>query len=236
MDPFTAISMGVSVAGSVGKMISGFEAKKQAMEDMKRLQAQPLPQNAYDALQVPMRGFELQQEAMQRQATQAVEMMQQAGTRAIAGGIGQVSEAVIQGAAQAGAAMDQQMYQRDVMRADEAANIEGVKEARYAAQTQAASEMSAQGTRDMFAGAGELGSLGQSIGHGNTLDNVDETGSTESRSFKERNGGKSRLDVMFGKDGKIPLFGEEGKISGLFGAGGGFSKALGFLGSIFKKG
>ena len=140
MDPFTAISMGVSVAGSVGKMISGFEAKRQAMEDMKRLQAQPLPQNAYDALQVPMRGFELQQEAMQRQATQAVEMMQQAGTRAIAGGIGQVSEAVIQGAAQAGAAMDQQMYQRDVMRADEAANIEGVKEARYAAQTQAAAD------------------------------------------------------------------------------------------------
>lgn len=235
MDPFTAISMGVSVAGSVGKMISGFEAKRQAMEDMKRLQAQPLPQNAYDALQVPTSGFELQQEAMQRQATQAVEMMQQAGTRAIAGGIGQVSEAIIQGAAQAGAAMDQQMYQRDIMRADEAANIEGVKEARYAAQTQAASEMAAQGTRDMFAGAGELASLGQSIGHTRTLDNIDDTGGPKKESFKDRHG-KSRLAYMFGKDGKVPLFGEEGKISGLFGQGGGLSKAFGFLGSIFKKG
>ena len=236
MDPFTAVSLGVSVAGSVGKLIGGFNAKRAANEEMRRLKAQPLPQNAYDALQVPTSGLELQREAMQRQSTQAVEMMQQAGTRAIVGGVGQVTEAMAQSAAQAAAAMDQQMYQRDVMRADEQANIEGVKEARYAAETQAAAEAAAQGTRDMFAGAGELGSLGQSIGHGNTLDNIDETGSTERRSFKERHGGKSRLDYMFGKDGKVPLFGEEGKISGLFGAGGGFSKALGFLGSIFKKG
>mgnify|MGYP007032664450 CR=1 FL=1 len=231
MDPFTAISMGVSVAGSVGKMISGFEAKKQAMEDMKRLQAQPLPQNAYDALQVPMRGFELQQEAMQRQATQAVEMMQQAGTRAIAGGIGQVSEAMIQGAAQAGAAMDQQMYQRDIMRADEAANIEGVKEARYAAQTQAAAEMSAQGTRDMFAGAGELASLGQSIGHGRTMDQIQETGDDKPLSYKDRHG-ETRMQTLLGEK----PFSSEGKIGGLFQKEGLFGKAFGFLGSIFKKG
>lgn len=232
MDPFTAISMGVSVAGSVGKMISGFEAKRQAMEDMKRLQAQPLPQNAYDALQVPMRGFELQQEAMQRQATQAVEMMQQAGTRAIAGGIGQVSEAVIQGAAQAGAAMDQQMYQRDIMRADEAANIEGVKEARYAAQTQAAAEMSAQGTRDMFAGAGELASLGQSIGHGRTMDQIQETGDDKSSRYRDRNGGETRMQTLLGEK----PFSAEGSIGGLFQKEGLFGKAFGLLGSIFKRG
>lgn len=232
MDPFTAISMGVSVAGSVGKMISGFEAKRQAMEDMKRLQAQPLPQNAYDALQVPMRGFELQQEAMQRQATQAVEMMQQAGTRAIAGGIGQVSEAMIQGAAQAGAAMDQQMYQRDIMRADEAANIEGVKEARYAAQTQAAAEMSAQGTRDMFAGAGELAKMGQAIGHEREQQNIEDYGTPDRPSFKERHGGKSRMEVYLGEK----PFSSEGKIGSLFQEDGLFGKAFGLIGSIFKKG
>lgn len=231
MDPFTAISLGVSVAGSVGKMISGFESKKQAMEDMKRLRAQPLPQNAYDALQVPMRGFELQQEAMQRQATQAVEMMQQAGTRAITGGVGQVSEAIVQGAAQAGAALDQQIYQRDVMRADEAANIEGVKEARYAAETQAAAEMAAQGTRDMFSGAGELASLGQSIGHGRTMDQIQETGSEQRGSYKDRHG-ETRMQALLGEK----PFSAEGKVGSLFQKDGAFGQAFGFLGSIFKKG
>ena len=176
MDPFTAISLGSAVVGSVSKMIGGFNEKRAANEEMRRLKAQPLPQNAYDALQVPTSGLELQKEAMQRQSTQAIEMMREAGTRAIVGGVGQVTEAIASSAAQAGAKMDELMYQREIMRADEQANIEGVKEARYAAETQAAAAAAQSGQQNMMSGFAELGSLAGSFGHGQKMDSIQAGG------------------------------------------------------------
>lgn len=218
MDPFTAISLGTAVVGSVSKMIGGFNQKKAANEEMRRLKAQPLPQNAYDALQVPTSGIELQEEAMARQATQAVDMMQQAGTRAIVGGVGQVTGAIAQSAAQTAARVDEMMYQRDVMRADEQANIEGVKEARYAAETQAAAAAAASGQQMMMSGAAELGSITGGIGHGVNMDKIGKGGNVNNPG---RDSGNAR-----------PLFaGNYYENNGSTMAGDGLRKLM----SIFKK-
>jgi hypothetical protein len=76
MDPFTAISLGISAASGVAKMIDGFNQKKAAKEKMRKLEAAALPLNAFEALQVPTEGIELQREELQRQSAAQTQMLQ----------------------------------------------------------------------------------------------------------------------------------------------------------------
>lgn len=164
MDPFTAISLGISAASGVAKMIDGFNQKKAAKEKMRKLEAAALPLNAFEALQVPTEGIELQREELQRQSAAQTQMLQQAGTRAIAGNIGQLNQAQQQGYRKLGAELSDMIYDRDIAIAEENANIEAVKEARLQGQIAQAGEQLAGSRQQIFSAAGDLASIAGSFG------------------------------------------------------------------------
>lgn len=176
MDPFTAISLGVSVVGGVAKTIDGFVQKKAAREKMRKLEAAALPLNAFEALQVPTEGIELQREELQRQSRQQVEMMQQAGTRAIAGGIGQLNQAQQQGFRKLGAEFSDMVYDKNIAIAEEDANKERVKEARLQGQIAQTGAQLAGARNQIFSGIGDIGTSIGKFGHIKGAKKADDTG------------------------------------------------------------
>ena len=115
MDPFTAISMGISVVGGVTKMIDGFAKKKAAEERMRKLEAAPLPLNAFEALQLPQEGIKDRRESLERQKMDTVARLQQGGTRALAANLGKVNEQGIQAERQIGIDTDDAMFRKNQM-------------------------------------------------------------------------------------------------------------------------
>jgi len=164
MDPFTAISMGISVVGGVAKMVDGFTRKKAAQQKMRELEAAPLPLNAFEALQVPTEGTQIQREELQRQAASAASQMQQAGTRAIAGGIGDFQEAQTKGYRQIGADIDEAMFKRDSMVAQEQSTINMVGEERLAAQISGTASDIGAARQDVMSGMGDVANTALSFG------------------------------------------------------------------------
>ena len=164
MDPFTAISMGISVVGGVAKMVDGFTRKKAAQQKMRELEAAPLPLNAFEALQVPTEGTQIQREELQRQAASAASQMQQAGTRAIVGGIGDFQEAQTKGYRQIGADIDEAMFKRDTMAAQEQSNINMVGEERLAAQISGTAADIGAARQDIMGGMGDVANTALSFG------------------------------------------------------------------------
>ena len=156
--------MGISVVGGVAKMVDGFARKKAAQERLRELESQPLPLNAFEALQVPTEGTKIQREEMQRQSKDAAFQMQQAGTRAIVGGIGGVQEAQTKASRQIGADIDEQLYKKDVMIAEEQANINMIGEQRLAAQISGASSDMGAARQDIFSGMGDVANTALSFG------------------------------------------------------------------------
>lgn len=164
MDPFTAISMGISVVGGVAKMVDGFTRKKAAQQKMRELEAAPLPLNAFEALQVPTEGTQIQREELQRQAATAASQMQQAGTRAIVGGIGDFQEAQTKGYRQIGADIDEAMFKRDTMIAQEQSDINMIGEERLAAQLSGTAADIGAARQDIMGGIGDIANVGMSFG------------------------------------------------------------------------
>lgn len=164
MDPFTAISMGISVAGGVAKMVDGFARKKAAQQKMRELEAAPLPLNAFEAMQIPTEGTQIRREELQRQAKDAAAQMQQAGTRAIVGGMGSFQEEQTKGFRQIGADIEEQAFKRDMMIAEEQSAINMIGEERLAAQISGTSADIGAARQDIFGGMGDIAQTGMSFG------------------------------------------------------------------------
>lgn len=178
MDPFTAISLGVSVVGGAAKMIDGFNQKKAAKERMRKLERAALPLNAFEGLQVPTEGLELQREEMQRAAQTQTELLQKAGTRAIAGGIGQVNAAQQEGFRKLGAEFGDKLYEKNIAVAETDQDIQAVKEARLRGQIAQTGDQLAQSRQQIFSGFGDIGTGIGKFGHIQGLEYARKTGNT----------------------------------------------------------
>ena len=157
MDPFTAIAMGTQIAGGLYKTIDGIVNAKAAREKMKRLEAQALPLNAFEALQVSTEAQEMQVEQIEKRLKDQTEALRGAGTRAIVGGIGTLNESAVDAFRRIGADMDEKMDSKNRLIAEEQANIYGVGEARYRGQLSQAGAQFAASKNQIFSGIGDMG-------------------------------------------------------------------------------
>ena len=185
MDPFTAISMGISVVGGVTKMIDGFSKKKAAEERMRKLEAAPLPLNAYEALQLPTEGTKERTEALERQRKDTTATLQQAGTRAMGQNLGKLNEQSIEGMRKIGIDTDEAMFKKDKMIADAQTDIYDVQEQRLSGAMASTSSDIASGTEAMYGGLSDITNVGLAIGQNNDANDAQKFGSSK----KRRNGG-----------------------------------------------
>jgi len=202
MDPFTAISMGISVVGGVTKMIDGFSKKKAAEERMRKLEAAPLPLNAYEALQLPTEGTKQRTEALERQRMDTTATLQQAGTRAMGQSLGKLNEQSIEGMRKIGIDTDEAMFKKDTMIADEQANIYDVQEQRLSGAMASTSADIASGTEALYGGMSDIANVGLAIGQNNEANAASEFGSqtpaylrTQDRIAQRNTRGGSRVKV-----------------------------------------
>jgi hypothetical protein len=202
MDPFTAISMGISVVGGVTKMIDGFSKKKAAEERMRKLEAAPLPLNAYEALQLPTEGTKQRTEALERQRMDTTATLQQAGTRAMGQSLGKLNEQSIEGMRKIGIDTDEAIFKKDQMIADEQANIYDVQEQRLSGAMSSASADIESGTEALYGGMSDIANVGLAIGQNSDANNASEFGSrtpaaarTENRIAQRNERGGSQFKV-----------------------------------------
>lgn len=187
MDPFTAISMGISVVGGVTKMIDGFSKKKAAEERMRKLEAAPLPLNAYEALQLPTEGTNQRIESLERQRKDQTGMLQQAGTRAIGQNLGKLNEQGIEGMRKIGIDTDEAMFKKDQLIAGEQANIYDVGEQRLAGAMSSTSSDISEGTAAAFGGMADIAQVGLAIGQNNEANAASEFGSNTPSAIRAKN-------------------------------------------------
>jgi hypothetical protein len=187
MDPFTAISMGISVVGGVTKMIDGFSKKKAAEERMRKLEAAPLPLNAYEALQLPTEGTKQRTEALERQRMDTTATLQQAGTRAMGQSLGKLNEQSIEGMRKIGIDTDEAIFKKDQMIADEQANIYDVQEQRLSGAMSSASSDIESGTEALYGGMSDIANVGLAIGQNNEANAASEFGSQTPSAMRQQN-------------------------------------------------
>ena len=178
MDPFTAISMGIAVVGGVTKMIDGHAKKKAAEERLRKLEAAPLPLNAYEALQLPTEGTELRMESLERQRKDNTQALQQAGTRAMQANLGNLNDDSIEGMRKIGIDTDNDILKKDQMIADEQANIYDVQEQRLSGAMSSASSDIASGQAAFYGGMSDIAGVGMAIGQNNDAQTAQTTGTT----------------------------------------------------------
>ncbi len=131
-NPYAAAGVaGVGAITSVISAISEGKRKKKIAREIANLKENPLT-NIAEGLQVSTRGADLQKEQQARLATTQVNTLQDAGSRALIGGIGSVSAANADVAENIGADLDMQQKQIDQIRAQDQGNIRGIKEQRAA--------------------------------------------------------------------------------------------------------
>ena len=187
MDPFTAISMGISVVGGVTKMIDGFQQKKAAEERMRKLEAAPLPLNAYEALQLPTEGTKERIESLERQRKDTTATLQQAGTRAMGQSLGKLNEQSIEGMRKIGTDTDEAMFKKDTMIADAQADIYDVQEQRLSGAMASASSDIASGTEALYGGLSDITNVGLAIGQNRDANAASEFGSQTPSALRAQN-------------------------------------------------
>jgi hypothetical protein len=162
----SAISAGAgaltAVTGAVSMFTEG-KRKKKIANEIKNIKEAPL-MNIADGMQVSTRGADLKKEKQAQLAATQVSSLQDAGSRALVGGIGRVSEAnqdVNDGIA---ANLDEQQNNITNVRAQDEQRIQQTKEQRNAnklaalsSQYNAASQNQAQGMANIIQGAGTAG-------------------------------------------------------------------------------
>jgi hypothetical protein len=125
MDPFTIAQAGISVAG----MVSSFSqaARQQRMyrkaeENVAKYMAEArkrLEVNVFEALQVPLQGYEMASQINMASSRQSIEALRESGQRAIAGGIGRVQEVTTRASEDLRMEMQRDLFKRDEMIARE---------------------------------------------------------------------------------------------------------------------
>jgi len=176
MDPFTLISTGMAVAGSVGKLVDGFQQRKLAMRKQMEAEVAPLPQNPYEK-GIPQEDLEQRREDIQAMRSEMQDTLRQAGTRAVIGGLGKVAEAGIAGMAEIGAEAEQRMYRRDMDIAGREADYGDFEMAQKAAKISGASEDMAAARQDIYGAIGDLSQIGLGLGLGQEEQTATTTGS-----------------------------------------------------------
>ena len=164
IDPFTAISLGISAVGGAAKVVDGIINARAARKKLQELENAPLPLNAFEGLQVNTEQQDIVREELQRMAQGQSQMLQQAGTRAIIGGSGNLAEQLREGYRQLAADVGNKVDERNLLIAEEGANIERVREARTMGQIQRQAAQFAGSKQQAYSGLGDLGVTAAGIG------------------------------------------------------------------------
>ena len=176
MDPFTAISLGISVVGGGAKIVDGIVNAKAARQKLQELENAALPLNAFEALQVNTEQQDIMREELQRMAMGQTEMLQQAGTRAIIGSSGMLNQQLREGYRQIAADVGNKIDERNLLIAEEDANIQRVAEARLQGQIKRAGEQLAASKAQAYEGLSDIGSALGAFGAMRSEESAEQTG------------------------------------------------------------
>ena len=179
MDPFTAISLGITAAAGAAKIVDGVVGAKAARKRLQELENAALPLNAFEALQVNTEQQEIMREELQRMAAGQTEMLQQAGTRAIIGGTGLLNQELREGYRQIAADVGNKIDERNLLIAEEDANIQRVAEARLQGQIKRAGEQFAASKTQAFEGISDLATTAGAFGAMRSEESGEKYGDTE---------------------------------------------------------
>jgi len=127
------IIAGASAAASAAQAIAANKRRKEADFAAKNAAAKMRGISETDyltGLQVPTMGYDLAQEGVQQQVATGVQALQEAGAAGVIGGLPTLTQQSNQANLELGADLQQQEYQRDLMRAENRQRIEGRKVAR----------------------------------------------------------------------------------------------------------
>lgn len=177
MDPFTAVSLGISAVGGIAKTIDGFIQAKKQKEQMRKLERSALPMNAFKGLQLPTQGVELAERGIESGFATKTQQLKEAGIRGVMGGLEAAGQAQQKGYMQLGAQLGDMAYDRDIAIAQEDANIEAVREARLRGQIAQTGAALAGAKQQAFSGIADIGSAAGSFGAMRTQELAGDTGS-----------------------------------------------------------
>ena len=167
------ISAGLQVLGSGMDIIQGINAKKD-QKDAERAAAEYLRQakqqisvNRMEEVQVPLDAYGLQTQAMLAGQQQSIEALREGGQRALQGGLSKAQLATQAGFEQQRQAMGRDIYERDLMIAEEQSRIDQTLaslDLQSAAGAQMAAAQREQMAAQSFSGAVQgLGSAAQGL-------------------------------------------------------------------------
>lgn len=176
MDPFTAVSLGITAVGAVTKMIDGFSQKKRAKEKMRQLEQAALPTNAFEGMEVPTEGIDLAREGIERGVATQTQALREAGVRGLMGGLGRVQQGAQQGYRELGAQYSDMLYDKEIAIAEEDANIQRVAEARLQGQIKQAGEQYAGAREQIMSGVSDIASVAGQFGNIQGLETAQSTG------------------------------------------------------------
>lgn len=188
MDPFTAISLGISVVGGGAKIVDGIVNAKAARQKLQELENAALPLNAFEALQVNTEQQDIMREELQRMAMGQTEMLQQAGTRAIIGSSGMLNQQLREGYRQIAADVGNKIDERNLLIAEEDANIQRVAEARLQGQIKRAGEQLAASKQQAFDGLSDIGSALGAFGAMRSEESAEATGDPDAYRLAAKEG------------------------------------------------
>ena len=208
MDPFTAVSLGITAVGAVTKMIDGFAQKKRAKAKMRQLEQAALPTNAFEGLQVPTEGIDLAREGIERGVATQTQALREAGVRGLMGGLGRVQQGAQQGYREVGAQFGDMLYDRNIAIAEEDANIQRVAEARLQGQMRQAGEQYAGARQQIMSGVSDIASAAGQYGNIQGLEAAQSTGQL---SASQMNRESDRLRRQYTPSNLQRFFGAEVK-------------------------
>jgi hypothetical protein len=149
MAAITTAALGVGM--SAYQIYQGQKQKSEANRALNDYERQELD-NAYKDIQISTMGSDLLREENARTSAGLVDSMQQAGSRAIIGGVPKVVGATNQINQQAAKMLDDQFMNREYAIAGDNARIEGITENRDVANINALSSQAQAGQQDMWSG------------------------------------------------------------------------------------
>ena len=198
MDAFTAISLGVAVVGGGAKIVDGIVNAKAARKKLQELENAALPLNAFEALQVNTEQQDIMREELQRIAMGQTEMLQQAGTRAIIGGVGTLNEQLRQGYRQLAADVGNKIDERNLLIAEEDANIARLGEARLQGQIKRAGEQLAASKAQAYEGLADIGGALGAFGAMRSEESAEQTGDPNAMRLARRDARQANRQVRQG--------------------------------------
>jgi len=154
-----AAGAGVSAIGSVVQGIMGAKQASQARKAIDEYQRQELT-NVYSGLSVSTLGADLQREELARATATGMGTLQQAGARALVGGIGGLQQGNVAQSRQIAADLDAQQKYIDQLRAQDNTRIQGLTEQREQQDLAGLGQMYNVGQQNLY---GAIGGFGSSI-------------------------------------------------------------------------